>query len=484
MPSWGNSENAQFGQPMNSNGETLNVNGNTGGTSYQAEFKDSHTAGNAVKVDGAIYLFRGNLLQARIQPNLVTPTSPVLNINTGTGPTNPADPDIVIGQTGSSPAGGNHTSIGSRLVTLREGGGANDEFPVAINGPVRMLNTTGGNPDVALETEGVVITTGIELPEDEHTMRIGTTTDAGNNATEIRIGIGAGTTNPAEGIGSNVKIKGNVTIEAGTGEGARPGTLIVPSSVTCGGTLTANGAALLNGAVDMASSAQIDGALTVGSAQTPANATIRGTTQIDGALTVGTQQQAANTTINGNLTARDTSVNSLNSKGAVTVGSDLVPANLIVSGTSDLRKAVTVGTAQAVANTTMNGNLTVRDVVANNLSALTGLIVGTVQQSADAALHGKLDVDGNLSTGSNLTVDGNATIDGTLVVTDKINVGTQITISLETLFSLVIRCLGGLYFTTAADLDSFAILKQNGRLEFFTDGVLRFYVDDTGGHNA
>ena len=71
MASWGNETGTQHQQDMESNGYKLKVTGNTGGTGYQAEFKDEGGFGQAVKVDGALHLYRDTVLQGRIQPNLL-----------------------------------------------------------------------------------------------------------------------------------------------------------------------------------------------------------------------------------------------------------------------------------------------------------------------------------------------------------------------------------------------------------------------------
>ncbi len=264
MASWGNSQNSQFQQDMDSAGQKLKVNGNSGGgTNYQTEISDSNIVGNALKVDGEQHLWRGGNLIGRIKPS---PDAGeflgILSINHGNGAGQPADRSIIIGQAESNPPGGNVCWIRSRLVSVGGNGTAdefNDTYPVALNGPVCVggLNGLPGD-EVAMKTEGLIISTGLKLPAGEDVMQIGKTNRTAGNHTTINIGEGAGA---ASGRGSQVNIRGDLTIQPG--DVTNPGNMIVPGQLSCGGNFTAGAVSYLNGAVDIGGIAQIDGNLTV-----------------------------------------------------------------------------------------------------------------------------------------------------------------------------------------------------------------------------
>ncbi len=70
MASWGNQQGQQFPQDMDSAGQKLNVNGNTGGTSYQAEIVDTNIAGKSLKVDGEQHFTRRHPLRVPRTPSV------------------------------------------------------------------------------------------------------------------------------------------------------------------------------------------------------------------------------------------------------------------------------------------------------------------------------------------------------------------------------------------------------------------------------
>lgn len=401
MASWGNATGAQFQQDMDSDGHKLAVHGGAGaigdfrvliqehtiplnkalrveggasmqninnqtapvlkvegniasdGTTqrYQAEIIANNVS-NALRVDGELHIWRGGAIRGRFTPGIdFPPLERAFAINMGASPTASPDPDIIIGQ--ASPNGGNVCFINSRLVSVGgspSGTAPNDEYPVDVAGPLKVGGVNGVPGDlVAIKTDGLIISTGIKLPDNEDEICVGQRNRTTGNHTSVNIGEGAGT---ATGRGSQVNIRGDLTVQAG--DGSNPGDLTVPRHITLGGTLTANSIAFIQGPVSVATTLNAQSGLSVGTLQQPADAAVTGNLTANGDATVNGVLEIPN-----RFKVTEELVNCT---------TDLMcESNASISGKLDVSGAATLGSTLTVeGDTTLNGKLDVANAVSLN----------------------------------------------------------------------------------------------------------------------
>lgn len=409
---------------------TLKITGgiqNDGATQrYQAEVAILNNAPNALKLEGEQHFWRGGNLIGRIKPNPnFGELRGVFAINAGNGATSPLDNDVEIGQFESThPQGGNTLWVRSKYVMLggnNSAGGPSDNFPIALNGPAKLGGLYGIEDDaVALETDGLVATKGLKPRQNE--IAIGKMNREEMDP-RITINIGEGAGLPS-GRGSQVNIRGDVTIQPG--DGTNPGDLSVPRNVTLGGTLTANSIAFIQGPVSVTTTANVQGGLSVGTTQQPANAAVTGDLSVIG-----------NVDLNG----------------IVELPNRLKVTEDVVNATIDLI---------CEADTSLNGKL----------------VVG-----GETSLGSTLSVADDTAVGGKLAVDGDVTLSAKLDVTNATSLNALLTVNAPASFTERTHHLDGVAVTPLGASFS-GMIKQSDRLEFYLDGTLRFYVDATGGHNA
>lgn len=428
---WANTNGSWNNFDMDSTGKKLAVNGDTGGgANFQAVFADSNDAANAVKVDGRIEIARGATVCGEIKPDTSIPNNPALKIN---AEDNTAD--IKIGRAGVN---GNDCFIYAKQTSI---GGltADPNYRAAIKGPALIAVDT--QTDLALQVNG-----DLEVLNDIHTDEVDALASGhsmilgGINASGVlHLGTNAPQILIAEnGNGAIVTIRGPVIINDGDPE-TRPASLTVHGNIT-GDYLGSDGD------IDVAGELDCEG-----------NADIAGNTALHGTLTVGTTQANANTTLNGNLALT----------GAVT-------SNLTVGTTQQARNLDVKGGLSVGGSGTVMGDFDVR----NKLK-----VTSFVQCALD------LTCDNDVSVVGALTVNGGATFQSDTQVEGKLNVAGSTSIdnnfSVNGVTTLQQRSYHEDGVALTAQGQSFTgMIKGTNRLELFVDGTLRFYVDNTGGHNA
>jgi hypothetical protein len=192
--------------------------------------------------------------------------------------------------------------------------------------------------------------------------------------------------------GSDITVAGNSTVvnvnststlDTVLGRGAS-------SSKTLGvGNTTITGFANVTTTLEVGSTSQFDGAITVGNSTVNAVIAASGNIDTDGLLTVG-----GNTALSDSLTVADTSTFS----GAVTVGNSTVNAVIATSGNIN-----TDGTLTVAGNTAFNG--------ANN--EIAGQVNINDTTTSSSVSTGALVVDGGVGIAENLFIGGNLSVAGT-----------------------------------------------------------------------
>ena len=211
--------------------------------------------------------------------------------------------------------------------------------------------------------------------------------------------ITGGTDTVVAGNSTVINVNSTSTLDTVLGRGAT-------SSKTLGvGNTTVTGFANVTSTLEVGSTSQFDGAITVGNSTVNAVIATSGNIDTDGTLTV-----AGNTALADSLTVADTSTFS----GSVTVGNSTVNAVIATSGNINTDGTLTVAgnTALSGANNEIAGQVNINDTTTSSSVASGALVVdGGVGIAENLYVGGNLNVAGTTTTVSSTTV----TIDDNLI---------------------------------------------------------------------
>lgn len=471
MASWANQENQPHPYDMDSNGHRLKVRDDSGAyqeSDYRVDIKETGTGEKALKVDGEIKVEKGGYNCGSLKPVSVDNNQhQLLEINAKHGTTS-GDPDVLIGwhYTNESEYIGNRLFIAAKQVGIGGDQGTREDCVVAMKAPVRVVGGETSYGELIVPgriTTGHLDSLSSTQPE---TLKI-----ADENAPDVEIAQ----------AGVETRVKGSLHVSENalvTGE------LEVDSDLTLlSGDLTINPGRI----ICESSGATLNGATIVNES-------------IADAVPLSVRQTADGNT-NKTLHVENISTHA-DAKGIeVTAPKAIVAYGKIISDGEIVTPSFIAGTNKInlAKDTEITANLKVEKKIETELELIrTGTFKATereveiltpasiiTHEKQSTGLLVKCEENNNAPLVQILSHEGNPNSVGlrTAGATALIAEGNAV-ITGETEHAADVKMQGNRLFMGGSGAQETIIQYENGRLNFLIGGQIRFYIDETGGHNA